>query len=96
MRRARNSGYSSYFVGFREYLAEDRTELAKFRTGLAILLIVPAASTIIAYVSSLLETRSVFVFDVLNFKLLTFLSGWGIWKVICFRSQLNKIRNNKT
>ena len=80
----------------RNYLAEERTALAEFRTGLSILLIVPAASTVIAYVTSLLEARYVFLFNVLNFTLLTVFAGWGIWTVIRSRSKLNKIRKNKT
>jgi uncharacterized membrane protein YidH (DUF202 family) len=80
----------------RNYLAEERTELAEFRTGLAILLIVPAATTVIAYVSSLLEVRYVFLFDMLNFTLFAALAVWGILTVIHSRSKLNKIRKNKT
>jgi uncharacterized membrane protein YidH (DUF202 family) len=80
----------------KNYLAEERTELAEFRTDLAILLIDPAATTVIAYVSTLLDIRSVFLFDVLNFTLFTVLAVWGIWTIIRSRSKLNKIRKNKT
>lgn len=80
----------------RNYLAEERTELAEFRAGLAILLIVPAATTVIAYVSSLLEVRYGFLFDVLNFTLFAVLAVWGIWTMIHSRSELNRIRKNKT
>jgi hypothetical protein len=79
----------------RNYLAEERTELAEFRTGLAILLIVPAATTIFAYVSSLLEVRYAFLFDVLNFTLFAVLAVWGVWIIIRSRSKLNEIRKNK-
>jgi uncharacterized membrane protein YidH (DUF202 family) len=80
----------------RNYLAEERTELAEFRAGLAILLIVPAATTVIAYVSSLLEIRYGLFFDILNFTLFAVLAVWGIWTIIRSRSKLNKIRKNKT
>jgi len=34
----------------RNYLAEERTSRAEFRTGLALTVIAPAASTLIAYI----------------------------------------------
>ena len=79
----------------RNYLAEERTELAEFRTGLAILLIVPAATTVLAYVSSVLESMYVFLFNVLNFTLFAVLTVWGILTIIRSRSKLSRIRKNK-
>ncbi len=79
----------------RNYLAEERTELAEFRTGLAILLIVPTTTTVIAYISSILEVRHALFFDVLNFTLLAVLAILGIWTITRSHSKLNRIRNNK-
>jgi uncharacterized membrane protein YidH (DUF202 family) len=80
----------------RNYLAEERTELAKFRTGLAILLIVPPVSTVVAYFSSLLEAVYFLFFNVLNFTLLAIFAVWGFWTMIGSHSKLNRIRKNKT
>jgi len=79
----------------RNYLAEERTELAEFRTGLAILLVVPAASTVIAFASSLLDGTFALISNVLSFGLFAVLVVWGVWTVIRSRSRLNKIRANK-
>lgn len=79
----------------RNYLAEERTELAEFRTGLAILLIIPPASTVIAYVSSLLELMYYLFFGALNFTLLAVFAVWGIRKMINSHSKLSRIRKNK-
>jgi uncharacterized membrane protein YidH (DUF202 family) len=80
----------------RNYLAEERTELAEFRTGLAILLIVPPVSTVIAYFSSFLEAAYFLFFNMLNFTLLAVLAVWGVWTMISSHSKLSRIRKNKT
>jgi uncharacterized membrane protein YidH (DUF202 family) len=79
----------------RNYLAEERTELAEFRTGLAILLIIPPVSTVVAYFSSLLEAVYFLFFNVLNFTLLAILAVWGIWTMMSSHSKLSRIRKNK-
>jgi uncharacterized membrane protein YidH (DUF202 family) len=79
----------------RNYLAEERTELAEFRTGLALTVIAPAASTVIAYIFSSLELERVLLFDLLNFTFFAILTVWGIWISFRSRSKLNKIRRKK-
>jgi len=79
----------------RNYLAEERTELAEFRTGLALTVIAPAASTVIAYIFSSLELEHVLLFDLLNFTFFAILTVWGIWISFRSRSKLNKIRAKK-
>jgi len=79
----------------RNYLAEERTELAEFRTGLALTVIAPAASTVIAYIFSSLELGHVLLFDLLNFTFFAILTVLGIWISFRSRSKLNKIRRKK-
>ncbi len=79
----------------RNYLAEERTELAEFRTGLALTVIAPAASTVIAYIFSLLQVEYAILFDGLNFTFFAILTVWGIWTSLRSRSKLNKIRKKK-
>ena len=79
----------------RNYLAEERTALAEFRTGLAIVLTVTPASTVIVYVSSLLEVFYALIFYVLNFAFFAILIFWGIWMMVHSRSKLKRIRKNK-
>lgn len=79
----------------RNYLSEERTELAAFRTGLAIILIVPAASTVVAFVSSLLDGTYALVSNVLSFVVFAVLVVWGIWTLVSSHSSLNKIRKKK-
>lgn len=79
----------------RNYLAEERTELAEFRTGLALTVIAPAASTVIAYIFSLLQVENALPLDALNFTFFAVLTIWGIWTSLRSRSELNKIREKK-
>ncbi len=79
----------------RNYLAEERTELAEFRTGLSLTVIAPAASTVIAYVFSLLKVGYALLFDMLNFTFFAILTVWGIWTSFRSRSKLNRIRKKK-
>jgi uncharacterized membrane protein YidH (DUF202 family) len=79
----------------RNYLAEERTALAEFRTGLALTVIAPAASTVIAYISSFLEVEYALIFDVFNFTFFAILTVWGIWISFRSRSKLNRIRKKK-
>ncbi len=79
----------------RNYLAEERTELAEFRTGLALTVIAPAASTVIAYIFSLLQVGHALLFDALNFTFFAILTVWGIWTSLRSRSKLNEIRKKK-
>ena len=79
----------------RNYLAEERTELAEFRTGLALTVIAPAASTVIAYLFSLLQVEHFLLFDALNITFFAILTIWGIWTTLRSRSKLNKIRKKK-
>ncbi|UCG45754.1 MAG: hypothetical protein JSV58_02985 [Candidatus Bathyarchaeota archaeon] len=79
----------------RNYLAEERTELAVFRTGLALTVIAPAASTLVAYIFSLLQVEFAPVLDVLNFTFFALLTIWGIWTSLRSRSELGRIRTKK-
>ncbi len=79
----------------RNYLAEERTELAEFRTGLALTVIAPAASTVVAYVFSLLQVEYALLFDVLNVAFFAILTIWGIWTSVNSRSRLKRIRKKK-
>ena len=79
----------------RNYLAEERTALAEFRNGLALIIIGPTVSTIIAYMLSVFNVQKSILLDVLNFAFFTILTTVGIW--ISFRSQskLKIIRKKK-
>lgn len=69
----------------RNYLAEERTALAEFRNGLALIIIGPTVSTIIAYMLSVFNVQQSILLDALNFAFFTILTTVGIW--ISFRSQ---------
>ncbi len=79
----------------RNYLAEERTELAEFRTGLALTVIAPAASTVVAYIFSLLQVEYALLFDALNVTFFAILTIWGIWTSFNSRSKLKRIRKKK-
>ena len=79
----------------RNYPAEERTELAEFRTGLALTVIAPAASTVIAYTFSLLQVEHALLLDALNLSFFAILTIWGIWTSFRSRSELEKIRKKK-
>jgi uncharacterized membrane protein YidH (DUF202 family) len=79
----------------RNYLAEERTKLAEFRTGLALTVIAPAASTVIAYIFSLLQAEHALLFDALNVGFFAILTIWGIWTSFNSRSRLDRIRKKK-
>jgi uncharacterized membrane protein YidH (DUF202 family) len=69
----------------RNLLAEERTSLAEFRTGLALIFIGPTASTIIAYVLWIYAVNQKIVIDLLNFLFFSILTIFGIW--IVYKSQ---------
>jgi len=69
----------------RNFLAEERTALAEFRNGLALIIIGPTVSTIIAYMLSVFNVEKSILLDALNFVFFTILTIVGIW--ISFRSQ---------
>ncbi len=79
----------------RNYLAEERTKLAEFRTGLALTVIAPAASTVVAYIFSLMQIQYALLFDAFNFAFFAILTVWGIWTSLRSRSELKKIRKKK-
>ena len=80
----------------RNYLAEERTELAQFRTGLALTVIAPAASALVAYIFSILQLQQALLFDALNFAFFSILTIWGVWISFRSRSNLIEIREKKT
>lgn len=73
----------------RNYLAEERTTMAEFRNGLALTVIGPTMSTIIAYILSVFTVEKSIFLDLLNFAFFSILTIVGIW--ISFRSQ-SKLR----
>jgi len=73
----------------RNYLAEERTAMAEFRNGLALTVIGPTMSTIIAYILSVFTVEKSILLDLLNFAFFSILTIVGIW--ISFRSQ-SKLR----
>ena len=79
----------------RNYLAEERTALVEFRTGLALVLLAPPASTVVAYVLATLEVEETLIFDLLNFVFFAVLTIVGIWISLRSRSELKKIRKKK-
>ena len=76
-------------------LAEERTALAEFRTGLALIVIGPTAITIIAYVLSVFVEGQSIVFDVLNFAFFSALTVVGIWISFRSRAKLKRIKKKK-
>ena len=79
----------------RNYMAEERTALAEFRTGLALTVIGPAASTIVAYIFSILPIEKSILLDLLNFTFFSILTIIGIWTSLRSRSKLKTTRIKK-
>lgn len=79
----------------RNYLAEERTALAEFRTGLTLALTAPPASTVVAYIFSVLPIENVLLFDLINFTFFAILTLVGVRMSLRSRSKLKKIRNMK-
>jgi len=79
----------------RNYMAEERTALAEFRTGLALTVIGPTASTIVAYIFSVLPVEQATLLDILNFTFFSILTIIGIWTSIRSQSKLKKMRVKK-
>ena len=79
----------------RNYLAEERTALAEFRTGLALIVIGPAASTILAYILVSFTSEVGILLDVSNILFFSSLTLIGIWISVHSRSKLQKIKRRK-
>ena len=79
----------------RNYMAEERTALAEFRTGLALTVIGPTASTIVAYIFSVLPIEQAIILDILNFTFFSILTIIGIWTSIRSQSKLKTMRIKK-
>lgn len=79
----------------RNYMAEERTALAEFRTGLALTVIGPTASTIVAYIFSVLPIEKIILLDLLNLTFFSILTIIGIWTSLRSRSKLKTIRMKK-
>jgi len=79
----------------RNYLAEERTALAEFRTGLAVALLAPTASTVAAYVLTVLEVGGTPLFDLFCFIFFAILAFVGVWISFRSRSKLKKISKKK-
>lgn len=75
----------------RNYLAEERTILAEIRTGLSLLLFGLPSSTVIAYVFSVLPSRTIFL-DLIVYTFFVIIIIVGIWFSIRSRPRLRKIR----
>jgi len=79
----------------RNYMAEERTALAEFRTGLALTVIGPTASTIVAYIFSILPIERDILLDILNLTFFSILTIIGIWTSIRSQSKLKTMRMKK-
>ncbi len=79
----------------RNFLAEERTALAEFRNGLALTVIGPTVSTIIAYLLSLFTTEQSILLDSLNFTFFSILTFVGVWTSFQSQAKLKKIRKKK-
>lgn len=79
----------------RNYLAEERTALAEFRTGIAVALIAPSASALIAYIFSVFPSEGTPLFESLIFAFFIILTAIGIWTGLRSRYKLKKIRKKK-
>ena len=79
----------------RNFLAEERTCLAEFRTGLAFIVLGPVVGTILVYIFSSLALEEALLYDLINFILITMITGFGIWITLRSRSQLKEIRKKK-
>jgi uncharacterized membrane protein YidH (DUF202 family) len=75
----------------RNHLAEERTILAEIRTGLSLLLFGLPSSTVIAYVFSVLPSKTIFL-DLVVYTFFTIIIIVGIWLSIRSRPRLKKIR----
>ena len=78
----------------RNYLAEERTILAEIRTGLSLLLFGLPSSTVIAYVFSVLPSRTILL-DLIVYTFFAIIIIIGIWFSIRSRPRLKKIRITK-
>jgi uncharacterized membrane protein YidH (DUF202 family) len=75
----------------RNYLAEERTILAEIRTGLSLLLFGLPSSTVIAYVFSVLPSRTIFL-DLIIYTFFAIIIIVGIWFSIRSRPRLKEVR----
>ena len=80
----------------RNFLAEERTALAEFRNGLALTVIAPTVSTIIAYTLSVFAVEQSMLWDALNFAFFSVLTIIGVWTSVRAQSKLKKNRKKKT
>lgn len=79
----------------RNYLAEERTALAEFRNGLALTVIGPTASTVLAFILSRFPMENAILYDLLNFTFFSILTLMGVWTSFQSRSKLRRIRRRK-
>ena len=79
----------------RNYLAEERTALAEFRTGLAIAVVAPSASAVVAYIFAFVPSDTDLDFSLLVFAFLGILTIIGVLTSIRSQSRLKKIRKHK-
>lgn len=79
----------------RNYFAEERTALAEFRTGLALALIAPLPTTVVAYIFHVLPTEEPLFFEALSFTIFVVVAAMGIWMGLRSRSKLKKIWGKK-
>ena len=79
----------------RNYLAEERTVLAEFRTGLALTVLAPAVSTILAYFFTTFQIEQKLLLDVVNITFFSFLTVLGIWISFHSGTKLRKIRKKR-
>lgn len=75
----------------RNYLAEERTALAESQKGLALTVISPAASTVVAYNFPVFPIEQTILLDMLNFTFPGILTIIGIRTSLLSRSRLKTI-----
>ena len=79
----------------RNYLAEERTALAEFRTDLALTFIGLTVCTIIAYVLSVFTVDQTIVLDVINLTFFSILTILGVLIIFRLQTKLKIIRKKK-
>ena len=79
----------------RNYLSEERTAMAQFRTGLTLTFIGPTASAIFAYIIGLFAVNQTIFLDLLNFTFFSIFTIYGIWTIVLSQKKLKLIKRKK-
>ena len=79
----------------RNYLSEERTAMAQFRTGLTLAFIGPTASAIFAYFIGIFTVDQTILLDLLNFTFFSIFTIYGLWTVILSQKKIKIIKRKK-